>query len=83
MRTPSSDNITVPDSMARCVIAVAAYFGALFASLEGIGERVGEVFVGDVQISAIGLGEAVESLAERTLAEHPVVGAGFVASPEC
>jgi hypothetical protein len=72
---------TVSDSVARCVIAVTAYFGAVFASLEGIGERVGIAFEGDRSVSATALSDVVQPLAAVTLADHPVVGAGFVATP--
>ena len=72
---------TLSDSVARCAIAVTAYFGALFGSLEGIGEKVFEAFDHKHQLSAATLTEVVESLALATLAEHPVVGAGFVVNP--
>ncbi len=76
---------TVPDSLsdavARCVVAVAAYFGAVFASLEGIGERVAAEFEGGGPLTAAALSELVHPLAAATLTELPVVGAGFVAAP--
>jgi hypothetical protein len=72
---------TLPDSVARCAIAVTAYFGALFGSLEGIGEKVLQVFEHGRPVSAAALSELVEPLARATLAEHPVVGAGFVVTP--
>ncbi|MEP9364502.1 cache domain-containing protein [Nocardioides sp. CN2-186] len=72
---------TLSDSLARCAIAVTAYFGALFASLESIGERVGEAFGTQHPMNATTLSEIVHPLATTTLAAHPVVGAGFVATP--
>jgi len=72
---------TATDSLARCAIAVAAYFGALFGSLEGIADKVGEAFVAHGPMSAATLSDLVRPLAAQTLAEHPVVGGGFVASP--
>ena len=72
---------TISDSLARCAFAVAAYFGALFSSLEGIGEKVGEAFEHRHAMSAATLSEVVQPLAAATLADHPVVGAGFVARP--
>jgi len=72
---------TVPESLARCAMAVAAYFSALFGSLEGIGAKVAESFVADRPMAAATLSELVHPLATRTLVEHPVVGAGFVATP--
>lgn len=72
---------SIGPAVRRCVIAVAAYFGAVFGSLEGIGERVSETFGGEDRISASALNEAVRPLAEAVLAEHPVVGGGFVATP--
>lgn len=72
---------TLSESLARCAFAVAAYFGALFASLEGIGEKVGESFEQQRPMNAATLSEIVHPLATATLAAHPVVGAGFVATP--
>lgn len=69
------------DAVTRCVDAVSAYFDALFASLEGIGEQARAAFVTDPALTAAALGEAVHPLATRLLAEHPVVGGGFVAAP--
>jgi hypothetical protein len=71
--------LTRPDASARCAAAVTAYFGALFESLEGIGERVSSVFADGRPASAAALNEVVEPLASAALADHPVVGAGFVA----
>jgi hypothetical protein len=67
------------DASARCAAAVTAYFGALFGSLEGIGERVSSAFGDGRPVPAAVLNEVVEPLASATLADHPVVGAGFVA----
>ena len=72
---------TLPDSVARCAIAVTAYFGALFGSLEGIGERAFALFEPGRPVTAAVLSELVEPLARATLADHPVVGAGFVVTP--
>jgi hypothetical protein len=72
---------TLSDSLARCAFAVAAYFGALFTSLEGIGDKVGEAFQQHRPMTATTLSDVVQPLAAATLAEHPVVGAGFVATP--
>ncbi len=72
---------TMPDSLARCAIAVGAYFGALFTSLETIGERVAEAFEQHRPMNASALSDVVQPLAAATLADHPVVGAGFVARP--
>ena len=72
---------TMPDSLARCAIAVGAYFGALFTSLEIIGERVAEAFEQHRPMNASALSDVVQPLAAATLADHPVVGAGFVARP--
>lgn len=70
---------TLPDASARCAAAVSTYFGALFASLEDIGQRVSSAFAGGRPVAAATLNEVVEPLAFAALAEHPVVGAGFVA----
>jgi methyl-accepting chemotaxis protein-like sensor len=67
------------DASARCAAAVTAYFDALFGSLEAIGERVSSAFGDGRPVSAATLTEVVEPLASATLADHPVVGAGFVA----
>jgi len=67
------------DAPARCAAAVTAYFGALFGSLEAIGEQVSSAFDDGRPVSAATLTETVEPLASATLADHPVVGAGFVA----
>ena len=72
---------TLNDSLSRCAVAVAAYFGALFGSLEGLGEKVGAAFEQHHPMNAAALSEVVQPLAAATLAEHPVVGAGFVATP--
>ncbi|GAA1164024.1 hypothetical protein GCM10009606_47180 [Nocardioides aquiterrae] len=72
---------TLGDSLARCAFAVAAYFGALFTSLEGIGDKVGEAFQHRHSLTAAALSEVVQPLAADLLAEHPVVGGGFVATP--
>jgi hypothetical protein len=72
---------TMPDSLARCAIAVAAYFGDLFSSLEAIGAKVGEAFEHHRPLNASTLSDVVQPLAATTLADHPVVGAGFVARP--
>ena len=78
---PFTGTTTVSDSLARCAVAVAAYFGALFGSLEGIADKVGAAFLTNGQMSAAALSELVHPLAAKTLAEHPVVGGGFVANP--
>lgn len=67
------------DASARCAAAVTAYFGALFGSLEAIGERVSSAFGDGRPVPAATLTEVVEPLASATLADYPVVGAGFVA----
>ena len=67
------------DAVGRCAFAVSAYFGALFGSLEAIGARVAGAFDDDRAVSAAALTDVVEPLAAAALAEHPVVGAGFVA----
>ena len=72
---------TLPDSVARCAIAVTAYFGALFGSLEAIGERVLAAVDRERAMTAAALTELVEPLAATPLSEHPVVGAGFVVTP--
>ena len=72
---------TVPDALGRCALHVATYFGALFGSLEAIGDRVTEAFGDRRPVTAAALTEVVEPLAAGALAEHPVVGAGFVAHP--
>jgi hypothetical protein len=69
---------TITDALGRCAYAVTAYFGALFVSLEQIGERV-TAELGDGRPVAAALNDVVEPLASATLAAHPVVGAGFVA----
>ena len=71
----------LPDTVGRVALAVTAYFSALFGSLETISERVGEHFGDARTVSAAALADVVEPLAAEALAEHPVVGAGFVASP--
>jgi len=67
------------DAVGRCAFTVSAYFAALFGSLEAIGKRVSDAFDDGRPVSAAALTELVEPLAAATLAEHPVVGAGFVA----
>ncbi len=71
--------LPVTDALGRCAYAVAAYFGALFGSLEGISDRVSTSFEDGRPVSAAALSDAVEPPAFAVLAEHPVVGAGFVA----
>jgi hypothetical protein len=71
--------LPLADALGRCAYAVTAYFGALFGSLEDIGERVSSAFGDGRPVSAAVLTEAVEPLAAVALAAHPVVGAGFVA----
>jgi hypothetical protein len=78
---PSTMSTSMADSVARCAIAVTAYFGALFGSLEGIGEKVLDAFDHRRPMSAGSLSDLVEPLAATTLAAHPVVGAGFVVNP--
>ncbi|MBZ5736996.1 cache domain-containing protein [Nocardioides mangrovi] len=78
---PSTVSDSLSGSVARCAIAVTAYFGALFGSLEGIGEQVLQTFTQGRTVSAAALSEVVEPLARTTLAGHPVVGAGFVVTP--
>jgi Methyl-accepting chemotaxis protein-like, first PDC sensor domain len=77
----SSMPTTLSDSVARCATAVAAYFGALFTSLESIAEKVGDAFEHQHPMNAAALGHVVQPLAAAILARHPVVGAGFVATP--
>ena len=77
----STGTSTLSDAAGRCALTVTAYFGALFGSLELIGERVTDAFDGHPHVSAAALTEVVEPLAAATLADHPVVGAGFVAHP--
>jgi hypothetical protein len=79
--SPSTTTGTLGDSLARCTLAVAAYFGEVFTSLEGIGEKVAEAFEQHRPMNATALGDLVQPLAAATLAAHPVVGAGFVATP--
>ena len=69
------------ETLGRVALHVTAYFGALFGSLEGIGEQVVQGFGEGRTATAAALSEVVEPLAAATLAEHPVVGAGFVAAP--
>lgn len=70
-----------PDSFSRCAVAVTAYFGALFATLGGLGEAVAETFDRRRPVSAVALNQVVEPLARTALTSHPVVGAGFVVNP--
>ena len=70
---------TDTDAAARCASAVSSYFGALFDSLEGIADAVTTGLDHRSAVSAAALTEVVEPLAFAALAEHPVVGAGFVA----
>jgi hypothetical protein len=72
---------TMPDSLVRCATAVTAYFGALFSSLEAIGAKVGAAFERHQPMNATTLSDVVQPLAAAALADHPVVGAGFVARP--
>lgn len=72
---------TLSDSAARCAVAVTAYFGALFGSLDGIGEKVFSAVEHRRPMTAAALTELVAPLAAATLAAHPVVGAGFVVNP--
>lgn len=69
------------EALARCAVAVAAYFGALFTSLEVIADAVLVAMSDRRQLTAVALSEVVHPLATRTLSEHPVVGGGFVAAP--
>lgn len=78
---PTTGTSTVSGAVERCATTVTAYFGALFGSLEVIGERVSQAFDGVHPVPAAALTEAVEPLAASVLADHPVVGAGFVAHP--
>jgi hypothetical protein len=71
--------LTQTDASARCAAAVTAYFSALFGSLEDIGARVSSAFGDGGPVSAPSLNQVVEPLAFAALADHPVVGAGFVA----
>lgn len=71
--------LPLTDAVGRCAFTVTAYFDALFGSLEGIGEGVSTAFRDGRPVAAAALTELVEPLAAATLAEHPVVGAGFVA----
>lgn len=72
---------TLSDSVSRCAVAVTAYFGDLFGSLEGIGERVAAAYADRRPLTAAALTDLVEPLAAATLATRPVVGAGFVVNP--
>ena len=77
----STTSTIVDDAVARCAEAVTAYFDGVFTSLEVIGARVAEAFGQGRAVSAESLSEVVHPLAATALAEHPVVGAGFVARP--
>jgi hypothetical protein len=70
---------TDPGALAPCATAVTAYFSALFGSLERIAAAVATKIDHSAPVSAAALTEVVEPLAFAALAEHPVVGAGFVA----
>lgn len=72
---------TLSDALGRCALTVTAYFSALFGSLETISERVSDAVDGARPMSAAALTDLVEPLATGALAEHPVVGAGFVVNP--
>ncbi|WP_395696223.1 cache domain-containing protein [Nocardioides sp.] len=72
---------TLPVAMARCADAVTTYFEALFTSLGTIVDAVGGAFTGPRSLTAEALSDRVHPLATRTLAQHPVVGGGFVATP--
>jgi hypothetical protein len=72
---------TPTDSVARCAAAVSAYFGGLFDSLAGLVDRVGAAFAEHRPMNAARLTDVVQPLAAAVLAEHPVVGGGFVATP--
>ena len=65
----------------RCADAVTTYFGTLFTSLEAIAETVRQAISPRHTLTAAALSDLVHPLATRTLAEHPVVGGGFVATP--
>lgn len=71
--------MTETDAPARCARAVSSYFGALFDSLERIATAVTTGLDHRSAVSAAALTDVVEPLAFAALAEHPVVGAGFVA----
>lgn len=71
----------VAEAVAQCVVAVAAYFGAVFASIEGIGELVLRTVGSDGRLAAGALADLVEPTTTAALAAHPVVGAGFIAAP--
>lgn len=71
--------LPLTDAVGRCAFTVTAYFDALFGSLEDIGKGVSTAFRDGRPVAAAALTELVEPLAAATLAEHPVVGAGFVA----
>lgn len=72
---------TMSASVTRCADAVTAYFESLFASLETVTEAVGAAFTGPGSLTAEALSELVHPMAARMLADHPVVGGGFVAAP--
>lgn len=72
---------TLSDAVGRVALSVTAYFSALFGSLETLGQGVGEEYRDGRPVTAAALTDLVEPLAAAVLAEHPVVGAGFVAHP--
>lgn len=85
-RTPLDARSVAPrpaigDALAQCVVAVAAYFAAVFTSIEGIGEVVQRAAGDAGRVSAARLTELAEEPTAAALAAHPVVGAGFVAAP--
>jgi hypothetical protein len=81
-RTSTSVPASTATSLARSAAAVAAYFGALFACLEGIAERVTTAYDEQGVMTSATVSELIQPLVAETLAAHPVVGAGFVASPD-
>lgn len=81
MTSTSTTTASTHDAVARCGAAVTAYFDGLFASLDAVGETVASAFADRRPITAAALSELAHPLAAATLAEHPVVGAGFVARP--
>jgi methyl-accepting chemotaxis protein-like sensor len=81
MTTTSTVPGTLSAAVERCAIQVTSHFEALFGSLASIGERLTVAFDDQRPVSAAALTEVVAPLAASVLAEHPVVGAGFVAHP--
>lgn len=78
----STTTTTTPlGALDRCADAVTSYFASLFASLEAVADTVRRAIDPRLGLTAAALSDLVHPLATRTLAEHPVVGGGFVATP--